>query len=544
MVTAVVVERSHPQAFRAKQPGVDVGHRSSLSFGESLRLGEQHTVLPDHSLAVPGQVGRRLTLPGRGVDIGGQAAQRSGPGQQASIFGAADRDRAAGQIDQHRRARQRRFRAGRNRHEHVLTDFDVQHEVRQIGCGEQQVWTERRLHAGNPNSAALVVTGRHLAALVELPVGGQVRLGRHPKHNAAMNDHGSVVDPVPVTQRGADHQHRQQLGGSRDDITQGVLDGVEQHVLQQDVLDGVPGQRQLREDGQGGTVVVALASQPQHRRGIGRRVADRGVVGARGDTGKALAVGVVEIHRPSILAQPVSISGHWVSQVRPASSVGSPRARTLEGVTACPESPELIALLAGRRIAVLTGAGISTDSGIPDYRGPDSPPSNPMTIRQFTSDPVFRQRYWARNHVGWRHMDETLPNAGHRAVAALERDGVVAGVVTQNVDLLHTKAGSQNVINLHGTYAQVICLSCADSMSRAALGEKLDALNPGFVERAEAIGGLAVAPDADAVVADTACFRYLDCPSCGGMLKPDIVYFGESVPKASCQTGIFTYRSG
>jgi NAD-dependent SIR2 family protein deacetylase len=199
---------------------------------------------------------------------------------------------------------------------------------------------------------------------------------------------------------------------------------------------------------------------------------------------------------------------------------------------ACAESPELIALLAGRRVAVLTGAGISTDSGIPDYRGPDSPPSNPMTIRQFTSDPVFRQRYWARNQVGWRHMDETLPNAGHRAVAALERDGVVSGVITQNVDLLHTRAGSRNVINLHGTYAQVICLSCGDTMTRAALGDKLDALNPGFVERAEATGGLAVAPDADAVVTETDTFRYLDCPSCGGMLKPDIVYFGESVPKA------------
>ena len=94
-----------------------------------------------------------------------------------------------------------------------------------------------------------------------------------------------------------------------------------------------------------------------------------------------------------------------------------------------------------------------------------------MTIRQFTSDPVFRQRYWARNQVGWRHMDETLPNAGHRAVAALERDGVVTGVITQNVDLLHTKAGSQNVVNLHGTYARVVCLGCGDSMSRAALAE-------------------------------------------------------------------------
>jgi len=200
-------------------------------------------------------------------------------------------------------------------------------------------------------------------------------------------------------------------------------------------------------------------------------------------------------------------------------------------VTGLPESPELVALLAGRRVAVLTGAGMSTDSGIPDYRGPDSPPSNPMTIRQFTSDPVFRQRYWARNHVGWRHMDDTLPNAGHRALATLEDASVVTGVITQNVDLLHTKAGSRNVINLHGTYAQVICLSCGYTLSRVALAEQLEALNPGFIERTEAIGGLAVAPDADAFVADTAAFRYLDCPRCAGMLKPDIVYFGESVAK-------------
>jgi NAD-dependent SIR2 family protein deacetylase len=188
-------------------------------------------------------------------------------------------------------------------------------------------------------------------------------------------------------------------------------------------------------------------------------------------------------------------------------------------------------LLRAGRLVVLTGAGLSTDSGIPDYRGPDSPPSNPMTIRQFTGDPLFRQRYWARNHVGWRHMDDTQPNAGHRAVAALERDGVVGGVITQNVDLLHTKAGSGNVINLHGTYSQVVCLNCGHTMTRAALAEELDALNPGFTERVEAVGGLAVAPDADAVVTDTASFRYLDCPSCGGMLKPDIVYFGENVAK-------------
>jgi len=195
------------------------------------------------------------------------------------------------------------------------------------------------------------------------------------------------------------------------------------------------------------------------------------------------------------------------------------------------DAPELVALLAGRRVAVLTGAGISTDSGIPDYRGPDSPPANPMTIRQFTSSRDYRRRYWARNHLGWRHMAATEPNAGHRALAALEQARVVTGVITQNVDLLHTRAGSRTVINLHGTYAHVVCLDCGHTMSRAALAELLEAANPGFAERAERLGGLAVAPDADAIVADTASFEFIDCPMCAGMLKPDIVYFGESVAK-------------
>ncbi|GFM19498.1 MULTISPECIES: NAD-dependent protein deacetylase [Mycobacteriaceae] len=196
------------------------------------------------------------------------------------------------------------------------------------------------------------------------------------------------------------------------------------------------------------------------------------------------------------------------------------------------EAPELVALLQDRRTAVLTGAGMSTDSGIPDYRGPDSPPSNPMTIRQFTSDAAFRQRYWARNHLGWRHMDQTMPNAGHRALAALQRAGIVNGVITQNVDLLHTKAGSPGVIDLHGSYARVVCLDCGHTMTRAALADLLEQANPGFAARAATLGGIAVAPDADAMVSDTASFRIVDCPRCGGMLKPDIVYFGESVPKA------------
>lgn len=128
-------------------------------------------------------------------------------------------------------------------------------------------------------------------------------------------------------------------------------------------------------------------------------------------------------------------------------------------------------------------------------------------------------------------MARTSPNPGHRALAQLERAGVVTGVITQNVDLLHTKAGSRTVINLHGTYARVRCLDCGHTLSRAALADQLEALNPGFAENAERVGSIAVAPDADAVVTNTATFRIADCATCGGMLKPDIVYFGESVPK-------------
>ncbi|WP_433756868.1 NAD-dependent protein deacetylase [Nocardia sp. CA-135398] len=190
----------------------------------------------------------------------------------------------------------------------------------------------------------------------------------------------------------------------------------------------------------------------------------------------------------------------------------------------------LSGLLTGRRVAVLTGAGVSTDSGIPDYRGPGSPLRTPMTYQQFVGDALFRQRYWARNHIGWRAMDGSRPNAAHRALARLERSGFVTGLITQNVDLLHTKAGHRRVIDLHGTYARVRCLGCEALISRMTLAERLEAANPGFAASATATG-VEVAPDADAVVAETTNFRMVDCAHCGGMLKPDIVYFGENVPK-------------
>lgn len=187
-------------------------------------------------------------------------------------------------------------------------------------------------------------------------------------------------------------------------------------------------------------------------------------------------------------------------------------------------------LLRDRRATILTGAGISTPSGIPDYRGPDSPARTPMTYQQFVGDPAFRRHYWARNHLGWRHMEAARPNAAHLLLADWERRGLVAGVVTQNVDLLHLKAGSRRLVDLHGTYAVVTCLGCGLRQSRWALHEELDRLNPGFAERVASRGAIEVAPDADAVLEDTADFRMVDCRRCAGVLKPDIVYFGENVP--------------
>lgn len=179
-------------------------------------------------------------------------------------------------------------------------------------------------------------------------------------------------------------------------------------------------------------------------------------------------------------------------------------------------------------VLALTGAGISTDSGIPDYRGPDSPPRKPMTYQQFVGDFAFRRHYWARNHVGWHHVDRTVCNDGHLALAELEVAGVLSGVVTQNVDTLHEAAGSRRVIDLHGRYDRVLCLGCHEVSTRAALAERLTALNPNF---SVTVDDIELAPDADAVLSSTEGFRVADCVSCGGTLKPDIVYFGENVPK-------------
>jgi NAD-dependent SIR2 family protein deacetylase len=191
-------------------------------------------------------------------------------------------------------------------------------------------------------------------------------------------------------------------------------------------------------------------------------------------------------------------------------------------------------VLAGSRFALLTGAGLSTDSGIPDYRGPGSPPRSPMTYQEFVKDAANRQRYWARNHIGWSHLRHADPNQGHYAAAELERRGYLTGLITQNVDRLHEDAGSVNVVDLHGRYDQVACLACGRTYSRRLLAGVLEELNPEFLSRAGESGLVEMAPDADATVDDQSLissFVVAVCPACGGTLKPDFVYFGENVPK-------------
>jgi NAD-dependent SIR2 family protein deacetylase len=180
-------------------------------------------------------------------------------------------------------------------------------------------------------------------------------------------------------------------------------------------------------------------------------------------------------------------------------------------------------LLADRPLVVLTGAGLSTDSGIPDYRGPSSPARMPMTYQEFVSGPAAQQRYWARSHLGWGRMRRADPNPGHLALAAIGPDLLI----TQNVDGLHERAGTPRLVALHGRIADVVCLGCRATSARAALQARLAALNPGFAERYAAV---AVRPDGDVDLEDTGGFVVPACDACGGVLKPDVVFFGENVP--------------
>lgn len=198
-----------------------------------------------------------------------------------------------------------------------------------------------------------------------------------------------------------------------------------------------------------------------------------------------------------------------------------------------PARERLAKLLGGGNVMVLSGAGMSTDSGIPDYRGPNGAMRNrqPMMFKEFRGHADARRRFWARSHAGWSRIAAAQPNVAHRAVAELESAGIVSGVVTQNVDALHDAAGSEVVIDLHGRLDVVVCLDCDDHSPRDELAARLSALNPEF---AAAPSAGPIKPDGDVELDPEALseFRVADCRRCGGVLKPDVVFFGESVPKA------------
>jgi NAD-dependent deacetylase sirtuin 4 len=197
----------------------------------------------------------------------------------------------------------------------------------------------------------------------------------------------------------------------------------------------------------------------------------------------------------------------------------------------------LLDLLRGRRAVVLAGAGCSTESGIPDYRGPESiqRARKPIQYGEFVRSEAARLRYWARGTVGWTRFSAARPNAAHHALARLEQGGVVQGVITQNVDGLHHAAGSRRVVELHGSLAAVRCLACGAAVSRGGFQDRLLALNDGWLERLaqRAPDGVEQAPDGDAELPAWAMehFRVPACEDCGGMMKPDVVFFGENVPK-------------
>lgn len=193
--------------------------------------------------------------------------------------------------------------------------------------------------------------------------------------------------------------------------------------------------------------------------------------------------------------------------------------------------------LRGRKITLLTGAGVSTESGIPDYRGAGTRRRTraPIPFREFIQSAQGRQRYWARAMIGWPRMTAARPNVAHEHIAHMETGGDLVGLITQNVDRLHHKAGSQNVIELHGSLFEVKCLSCDHREERDHLQERLRSLNPGFESQKVELN-----PDGDTELADERIthFRPANCEACDGPLKPDVVFFGEGVPRDRVETGL------
>ncbi|GAB3811997.1 NAD-dependent protein deacetylase [Tessaracoccus terricola] len=193
------------------------------------------------------------------------------------------------------------------------------------------------------------------------------------------------------------------------------------------------------------------------------------------------------------------------------------------------EVTQALGLLRGRATMVLTGAGMSTGAGLPDYRGRDAKVRNPMTYQEFIGSDFARRRYWARSTVGWMTFGAARPGAAHRLLAELEGQLDVVGVVTQNVDRLHQAAGSRRVVDLHGSLDGAYCLACGHRVHRDELQEAMLALNPELRHRLHELArDSATAPDGDAEVDRTETFEYPACAVCGGILKPDVVFFGEN----------------
>lgn len=207
-----------------------------------------------------------------------------------------------------------------------------------------------------------------------------------------------------------------------------------------------------------------------------------------------------------------------MSLLAPLSPVVPPTGHTIEYAAE---------VVRGRPLCILTGAGISTDSGIPDYRGEGAPKNHPMTFTEFMGSEARRRRYWMGAHLGWMRFHHARPNEGHLAIAALEEAGMATGVVTQNVDGLHHDAGSKRVVDLHGRLDRVRCMDCGQSYARSAIESQISHENPGFID---AVDENLIRPDGDVEVPEGIDFVVPRCDLCKGVLKPEVVFFGEFVP--------------
>ena len=212
-----------------------------------------------------------------------------------------------------------------------------------------------------------------------------------------------------------------------------------------------------------------------------------------------------------------------MAHIAPVTPLHSPRV---------PGVDDALRVLSGRSFAVLTGAGISTDSGIPDYRGEGAPKNHPMSLNEFLNSEERRKRYWMGSQLGWLTFHAAKPNPGHLAIAQLEREGAASGVITQNVDGLHHEAGSRQIVDLHGRLDKVRCLDCGQSFARGAIARQIDDDNPEFSQRFDASQ---VMPDGDVQISTDTDFVVPVCDLCQGMLKPEVVFFGEFVPTSVFQ---------